>query len=143
MAINMKKSLLLLVVAIVFSSCNETKKVADIATDEIPSGRYEMMSVQGAPVYKLEFEIDASENKISGKTNCNTYGGNYTITNNEIKIGPLAVTKMYCEENNMEEERRIFEAFENAKTFVYDNNMFILSSEKEIILRAFRIIEKK
>jgi len=138
----MKKIILLLTVVVLITSCNNTKKVAEVTTGEIPSGRYEIMSVQGAPVYKLEFEIDASENRISGKTNCNTYGGSFFITGNEIKIGPLVSTKMYCEENNMEEERRVFEAFGNAKTFVFDNNMFILSSEKGIVLRAFRIVEK-
>ena len=124
-----------------FSSCNNTKKAAEVASNEIPSGRYEIRSAQGAPVYKLVFEVVASENKISGKTSCNTYSGNFTITNNEIKIGPLATTKMYCEEDVMEEEHRLFEAFNNAKTFVFDNNMFILSSETGIELRAFRMAE--
>lgn len=139
----MKKNILLIVFVVVFISCNQTKKVAEVTSSEIPSGKYEIMNIQGAPVYKLVFEIDASENKISGKTNCNTYGGNYTIINNQIKIGPLMATKMYCEENVMKVEHSLFEAFNNAKTFVYDNNMFILSSETGVVLRAYKMVEKK
>ncbi len=138
----MKKSILLIALVIVFSSCNETKKVVEVSAGEIPSGKYEIMNIQGEPAYKLFFEIDASEKKISGKTNCNTYGGPFSVTNNEIKIGPLFATEMYCEENVMKVENSLFRAFSEAKTFVFDNNMFTLSSEKGIVLRAYRMVKK-
>ena len=139
----MKKSILLLTVVVLFSSCNNTKKVAEVSSEEIPSGKYEIRSIQGAPVYKMYFDIDTSENKISGKTNCNSYGSNFSITNNEIKIGPLTATEMYCEENVMKVEHSIFKAFGDAKTFVYDSNMFTLSSEEGIILQAYRLVKKQ
>ena len=138
----MKKSILLIALVILFGSCNNTKKIAELPVNEIPSGKYEIRSVHGAPIYKLSFDINASENKISGKTNCNTYSGPFSINNNEIKIGPLAATKMYCEENVMEVERNIFKAFAEAKTYLYDNNMFTLSSENGVLLRAFRVVKK-
>ena len=138
----MKKSILLIVLVVVFNSCNNTKKVAEVAPNEIPSGKYDIRSIQGVPAYKLHFEIDASENKISGKTNCNTYGGNYTITNNNISFGTLFATEMYCEEHVMKEERSLFEALSNAKTFVFDKNMFTLSSETGIVLQAYKQIKK-
>jgi len=139
----MKKYFLLIVLAIVSSSCNNTKKVVEVAPNEIPSGTYEIRSVHGVPIYKLSFDIDGSENKISGKTNCNSYGSNFSITNNEIKIGPLTATEMYCEENVMKVEHSIFKAFGDAKTFVYDSNMFTLSSEEGIILQAYRLVKKQ
>ena len=138
----MKKSILLIVLVIVFSSCNNTKKVVEVTSNEIPSGTYQIRSVHGAPIYKLSFDIDASENKISGKTNCNSYGGNFSINNNEINLGPLMATEMYCEENVMKVEHSIFKAFGDAKTFVYDNNMFTLSSEEGIVLQAYRLVKK-
>ncbi|MBE9490038.1 MAG: META domain-containing protein, partial [Bacteroidetes bacterium] len=138
----MKKSIFLLALVIVFSSCNNTQKIAEITPNEIPSGNYEIKSIQGEPVYKLSFDVDTSENKISGKTNCNSYSGTFSLTNNKIEIGPLSATEMYCEENVMKVEHSLFEAFSNAKTFVYDNNMFVLSSETGIVLRAFRIVKK-
>lgn len=138
----MKKSILVIALIVMFSSCNGTKKTTEVATAEIPSGKYEIRSIQGAPVYKMSFDIDTSENKISGKTNCNTYSGNFSITNNEIKFGPFVATKMYCEEQVMKEEQNLFKAFNNAKTFVFDNNMFTLSSEEGIVLRAYRLVKK-
>jgi heat shock protein HslJ len=139
----MKKNILLIALIVMFSSCNGTKQITEVATYDIPSGKYEIRSIQEAPVYKMYFEIDASENKISGKTNCNTYGGNYTITNNNISFGTLFATEMYCEEHVMKEERSLFEALGNAKTFVFDNNMFTLSSETGVVLRAYKQIKKQ
>ena len=135
----MKKSILLLALIVVFSSCNETKKIAEVKPNEIPSGKYEIRNIKGAPVYKMSFDLDASENKISGKTNCNTYSGNYTLTNNEFSFGPIMSTKMYCEEHVMKEEHNLFKAFGEATTFVFDNNMFTLSSEEGVLIRAFRL----
>ena len=139
----MKKYFLLIALVIAFCSCNNTKKIVEVASIEIPSGKYEIRSVHGTPIYKLSFDIDASENKISGKTNCNSYGGNFTVTKNEIKIGTLSATEMYCEENVMKVEHSIFKAFNDAKTFVYDNNMFTLSSEEGIVLQAYRLVKKQ
>jgi len=138
----MRKSIVLIALIVMFSSCNGTKQITEVVLDEIPSGKYEIRSIQGVPVYKMYFDIEATENKISGKTNCNTYSGNFSITNNEIKFGPLVATEMYCEEHVMKEEHNLFKAFNNAKTFVFDNNMFTLSSEEGIVLRAYRLVKK-
>ena len=136
----MKKSILLLALVVVFSSCNGTKKIAEVTPNEIPSGKYEIRSIQGAPVYKMSFDIDASENKLSGKTNCNTYSGNYSLTNNEFNSGPIISTKMYCEEHVMKEEHNLFKAFSDATNFVFDNNMLTLSSKDGVLLRAYRLV---
>jgi len=138
----MRKSIVLIALIVMFSSCNGTKQITEVVLDEIPSGKYEIRSIQGTPVYKMYFDIEATENKISGKTNCNTYSGNFSITNNEIKFGPFVATEMYCEEHVMKEEHNLFKAFNNAKTFVFDNNMFTLSSEEGIVLRAYRLVKK-
>jgi len=138
----MKKSIYLLALIVAFSACNETKKIAEVAPIEIPSGSYQIRTIQGVPVYKMNFEIDNSENKISGKTNCNSYSGNYSLTNNEINFGTFVSTKMYCEEHVMKEEHNLFKAFSNATNFGFDNNMFTLSSEEGILLRAYRMVKK-
>ena len=138
----MKKYFLLIALVIASSSCNNTKKIVEVTLNEIPTGTYEIRSVHGTPVYKLSFDIDASESKISGKTNCNSYGGNFSITTNEINIGPLMATEMYCEEDVMKVEHSIIKTYGDAKTFVYDNNMFTLSSEEGIVLQAYRLVKK-
>ncbi len=137
----MKKSILLLALVVVFSSCNGTKKTAEVTSTEIPSGNYQIRNILGAPVYKMSFDIDASENKISGKTNCNTYSGNYTLTNNEFNFSPIISTKMYCEEHVMKEEHNLFKSFGDATNFVFDNNMLTLSSEEGVLIQAYRLVK--
>ena len=135
----MKKSILLLALVVVFSSCNGTKKTAEVAITDIPSGNYHIRNIMGIPVYKMTFDIDASENKISGKTNCNTYSGNYSLANSEINFGSIISTKMYCEEHVMKEEHNLFKAFGDATKFVFDNNMLTLSSEEGVLIQAYRL----
>ena len=137
----MKKSILLLALIVVFSSCNGTKKTAEVAITDIPSGNYQIRSIMGVPVYKMTFDVDASENKISGKTNCNTYSGNYSLENNEFNFGSIISTKMYCEEHVMKEEQNLFKSFGNATNFVFDNNMLTLSSEEGVLIQAYRLVK--
>ncbi len=42
--------------------------------------------------------------KLSGNGGCNNYNGPYTVDGEKIKIGPLASTKMTCEQAVMDQE---------------------------------------
>ena len=139
----MKKSILLstLLLLVILISCKDTKKVAENATPEIPSGKYEIRVVQGKVLNTKQYiSFVASENKISGKTDCNGYTGGYTIDKNTINFGPMTATKMYCEEHVMEAERSFFIALKNTATFVIDNNMLTLVSGENgsIMLKAIK-----
>ena len=136
----MKKSILLLVLIVVISSCNGTKKTAEVTITDIPSGNYQIRNIRGVPVYKMSFDVDASESKISGKTDCNNYSGNYSLSNNEFNFGSIISTKMYCEEHVMKVEHNLFKAFGDATKFVFDNNMLTLSSEEGILIQAYRLV---
>lgn len=39
----------------------------------------------------------STDGKVSGTTDCNSFGGNYTVTDNKISFGDMFSTKMYCE----------------------------------------------
>lgn len=131
----------ILLFTLMITSCKETKTTTEVPSYEVYSGTYELRSLNGKELArKLVFNIDASENKINGKTDCNSYFGTYTVTNNnEIKIGPLASTEMYCEEDVMKVEREIFQAYNNSKTFSFDNNMLTLFAEDgSLLVRAYK-----
>ena len=106
------------------------------------SGNYEIKSLNNQQLErKLFFTIDSNENKISGKTDCNTYFGNYIVTNNnKIEIEPLGVTKMYCEDDVMKVESKLFKAFRSTMTFDFDDNMLTFyNKEGNLIIRAYKI----
>ncbi len=136
----MKKLIVLSTLLIVFMSCNGTKNTSKKTTAEIVSGKYEIRDVEGSTnVYKLYFEINTSENSISGKTGCNGFSGNYTISENNITFLPFISTKMYCEEHVMKVEKNIFKAFSGTKKFTFDNNMLTLINEDGTVsLKAYK-----
>ena len=43
------------------------------------------------------FSVTFSDGTISGTTDCNGFSGTYTISENTLSIGALAMTKMFCE----------------------------------------------
>lgn len=128
--------------SLMFISCKETKKTIKVSSNQFYSGEYEIKSLNGNELSgTLSFTIETSENKISGKTNCNNYFGTYTVsTANELKIGPLSATEMYCEEKVMKAERELFKAYNDSKTFSFDGKMLTLFNEDEaLLIRAYKI----
>ena len=72
-----------LIFSLFFISCKETKPTVEKKMMNVYSGNYEIKSLNTQQLErKLFFTIDTNENKISGKTDCNTYFGNYIVTNN-------------------------------------------------------------
>ena len=80
----------------------------------------------------LKTEITAifEDGKLTGSAGCNTYNGTYTITagaeENEIDIGPLATTRMACQERVMNQEARYLGALEEAETYVIEGTTLII-----------------
>ena len=135
-------ALSILLFSLMIISCKETKKTIEAPYNEVYSGEYEIKSLNGNESSRaLSFTIETSENKISGKTNCNNYFGTYTISNaDELKIGPLVATEMYCEENVMKTERELFKAYKDSKTFSFDGKMLTLfNKEGTLLIRAYKI----
>lgn len=132
----------ILIFSLFFITCKETKPSVEKTIINIYSGNYEIKSLNNQKLErKLFFTIDSNENKISGKTDCNTYFGDYVVTNNnKIEIELLGVTKMYCENNVMKVESELFKAFRNTITFNFDNNrLTFFNKEGNPIIRAYKI----
>jgi heat shock protein HslJ len=75
----------------------------------------------------LRTEITAvfEEGKVTGSAGCNTYNGTYTVTvganEDEIAIGPLATTRMACQQNIMDQETRYLGALEAAESYIIED----------------------
>jgi heat shock protein HslJ/membrane-bound inhibitor of C-type lysozyme len=65
-----------------------------------------------AGAFSLTFTTDGS---VTGTTDCNGFGGNYTKTDNEISLGALRMTLMFCENS---EESLFIELVESPLTIV-------------------------
>lgn len=49
---------------------------------------------QDADAFVLTF---TDEGKMTGATDCNSFGGSYSVTDGLLTMGPFFMTKMYCE----------------------------------------------
>ncbi|MFN2218769.1 MAG: Gmad2 immunoglobulin-like domain-containing protein [Anaerolineae bacterium] len=90
----------------------------------------ESLSLEG-PTWILErtllkTEITAvfEEGKVTGSAGCNTYNGTYMVTaganEDEIAIGPLATTRMACEEKIMGQETLYLSSLEAAESYIIE-----------------------
>ncbi|MFT7071626.1 META domain-containing protein [Patiriisocius sp. Uisw_017] len=110
----------LLLVTILITSCNETKKVIDTAGTAQLSGSYTITGVYGATVNSkssLTLQFTAINKTISGASGCNQFSGNYSIDLFAINIGQLMATEMYCDEPVMETERAYLKAISNTGSY--------------------------
>ena len=134
-------ALCILLFSLMIISCKETKKTIKVSSNEFYSGKYEIKNLNGNELSRdLSFTIETLKNKISGKTDCNSYFGTYSVSKNELDIGPLGATEMYCEDNVMKTERELFKAYSDSKTFNFDGKMLTLFNEGgTLLIRAYKI----
>ena len=132
----------ILLFAIIFTGCDETKKVIDVAGSVQLTGSYTVNSINGK---KLEnttnptFTLSAIDNSFRGTTGCNSVFGNYTIDIYSINFGDLAVSEKMCMDKNiMNTERDFLNALNNTGTYGLQNGVLTLYSktDRSVLLSA-------
>ncbi|MDN3722905.1 META domain-containing protein [Aequorivita sp. SDUM287046] len=135
-------TLSILIFSIIFTSCDETKKVIDVAGNVQLTGNYTVTAMNGK---KLDikknptFSLSAIDNSFKGTTGCNSIFGNYTLDLYAINFEKLAVTEMYCEEKEiMKTERDFLDALNNTGSYALENNVLTLYSknDRSVLLSA-------
>lgn len=125
---------------LIFSSCDETKKVIEVAETVQLSGEYVVMEVgettlKGDP---MTFTFTALDKSIRGNTGCNSFFGNYTLDAFVLSFGELAVSEKYCDEPIMESERALMGALKNTGGYMMKDKVLTLYSktDRSILLTA-------
>jgi heat shock protein HslJ len=78
------------------------------------NGKQAVTSLLAGTTLTAEFGKDGN---LSGNSGCNTYNGTYTVTGDQIKIGPLATTRMACPQEIMDQETQYLAALQSAATY--------------------------
>jgi heat shock protein HslJ len=71
----------------------------------------------------VQFKDDGT---LAGHGGCNRFFGQYEISGNQIRIGPVGATRMGCPQPVMDRERAFLAALETAKTFRSDTAGLVL-----------------
>lgn len=137
-------TLSLLLFTVLFTSCDETKKVIDVAGSVQITGNYTVSSINGkklANTTNPTFTLSALDNSFRGTTGCNSVFGNYTIDLYAINFGQLAVSEKICMDKNiMKTERDFLDALNNTGSYAIDNGVLTLYSKTD---RSVLISAKK
>jgi heat shock protein HslJ len=83
--------------------------------------------------------MSALDNSFRGTTGCNSVFGNYTIDLYTIDFGNLAVSEMFCAEDEiMQTERQFLDALNNTGSYAIQNGALTLYSkiDRSVLLTA-------
>lgn len=100
------------------------------------SGNYIVLSVRGEKnSYDfLKITFDESNKSVYGYSGCNRFTGNYEITENTMKIGPLASTRKMCEPMRNAIETKVLKALSEVNSFNIKNGILTLKKDNSNIL---------
>ena len=130
----------LVVFSLFISSCDETKKVIDVASTVQLSGNYTVSQIGDTDLGStpLTFSLAALDKSIRGDSSCNTFFGNYTVDLYALSFGTFAITERYCDEPVMEIERAYLKALAKTGSFGIQNNILTLYSktDRSVVLIA-------
>jgi len=93
---------------------------------------WSLTAINGTPVIEgTEPYLIFDENSVGGNSSCNSTGGNYQVSGNQITFGALVSTMMYCMEPEgvMDQESNFLNALSNAATFNISGNQLVIETQ--------------
>ncbi len=135
-------TLSLLIFTVIFTSCDETKKVIDVAGSVQLTGSYTVSAINGKKLTNTTnptFTLSALDNSLRGTTGCNSVFGNYTLDLYSLTFGDLAVSEKMCADKNMmKSERDFLDALKNTGSYALANGALTLYSktDRSVVISA-------
>jgi heat shock protein HslJ len=88
-------------------------------------GAWNVVSIGAAPVSGPTFTLEGD--KVSGFGGCNRFGGSVKVEGDTLRLGPLAATRMACDQ--LAVEQSYFDALESVRGYSIDGDKLVLTSE--------------
>lgn len=126
----MKKLFLITCIAAFLVSCQTQSKLN-------LSEAWKLTELNGKDITKINAELtlnfDTAKMEVNGSGGCNRYFGGYKLVNNELEIGALGATKMYCEETNKLEDE-YFQTFQGKLQLKSTENRLEMKKDGKMVL---------
>lgn len=127
----MKKLVLLFVMAIALQACSEKMNGNNIVGISWVLSEWPGQTMPNTT--KKATLAFGAENKVSGKSFCNGFGGTVTINGETIKFNELIGTMMYCEDVG-QAEGKYTEGLRNANSFKVVNGKLQLLQDGKLLM---------
>jgi heat shock protein HslJ len=138
----MKKFITFLLAAFALVSCDETKKVIDVAGTVQLSGAYKVSSVNDTAVSENAptFNFYALDKTIKGSTGCNSFFGDYTLDLYAISFSDIGSTEIACDPPIMDVENSFLNALRNAGSYDLENSVLTIysKSDRSVLMVAIK-----
>lgn len=139
------KIIIILSVLISLNACCNSKTMAAKETNIMNlNGTYHVktLNINEVSANNMTINFNKEENIISGFSGCNRFSGTYSLENSLLKVGPLASTKMFCQDSH-QIESEMQQALSIADEILIEDGVLKLLSDKKIILMASKEQDNK
>jgi len=90
---------------------------------------YGSASSQTPAAVNVDTNIEfGSDGKLNGNVGCNSFGGDYKVSGNQITFGPVMSTMMACLNQSGDQEMGTLAVLKDSAKFVMDNNKLTVTS---------------
>ena len=79
--------------------------------------------------------FDAEKSAAYGSSGCNRMTGSYTLNGNSLKFGPMAGTRMACDEASMKLEQAVHQALAQVDSYQISGNQLQLLQGQKVLAR--------
>jgi heat shock protein HslJ len=83
---------------------------------------------------RVTLRFDLEDSRVSGFGGCNRYTGPYTMTGEKLEFGPIAATKMFCEQG-IEVEDKYLPALGSVQSWELAGAELVLKAAGVVVLR--------
>jgi heat shock protein HslJ len=112
-----------------------------VSVDDLRGGEWVVTAIDGvdtitAPAPLLRW---AGSDTVGGTGGCNNFVGRFTLTGDQIALGPLASTRMACMASPQGQEDKFFNALEKTRKARMDGKVLLLTDDTDrVLLRLHR-----
>ncbi len=119
----------ILLTIMIMAACSATENQA-----ELPGSTWRLISYgplhnQTAAVPDIETSLRFDKDgKMGGNLGCNSFSGDFKVNADQIIIGQVAATMMYCQEPVMQQENATLQAISSTNSFQLNADRLIFTS---------------
>ena len=100
-----------------------------------------LVELEGGPVeigpdeIRPTLVLDLEESRVTGSGGCNHLTGTFALSEDELRFGPLATTRMACPEPALEREQAFLAALERVTSYELDDRTLALHAADGVVAR--------